>query len=78
MLIDSNTQSMQRSMSKKSSNGPDDTKMDHQQSRKGMKAALRKRDATKLFTYFAMKRSIKWYVELLFTFDKSITIYVSK
>lgn len=75
------TQSMvQRSMSEKSRTVPHETEKDHrrrhQQRRKGMKAALRKRNATKLFKYFAMKRSIKWYVELLFTVDTSIEMFI--
>lgn len=41
----------------------------HQQSREYMKAELKKRDATKLFKYFAIKRSIKWYVIFLFALN---------
>lgn len=71
---------VQRSMSEKSRTVPHETEKDHrrrhQQRRKGMKAALRKRNATKLFKYFAMKRSIKWYVELLFTVDMSIEMCI--
>lgn len=63
------TQSMlKRSILGKSSNNDvQKHHRSHQRSRDYMKAELRKRDATKLFRYYAMKRSIKWYVIFLVT-----------
>lgn len=61
-----------RTMSEKSSNVPHDAHKDerrYQHSREHMKAVLRKRDPIKLFTYRAIKRSIKWFVIYLFTID---------